>query len=149
MTNYKIEKISSNEFIASRDDSAFKFVIKKNSSTWQIHLFPYDFVIDSDQSKTFLVNKIQNGGYDDYLIESTKINESEFPVFHRNILWDQKNNVEKMAPLNAIHWWKKGHETEAYYKCDLHFGDIYAEGIGDTLEESFKSLSTQIDLILN
>jgi hypothetical protein len=72
---------------------------------------------------------------------SVTIDDEEYPVKSRSVLWDRETQSERDAPIGVVHWWLKGADGEEYYKCDIHFpeGGTF-EGIGKTLDEALADL---------
>ena len=72
---------------------------------------------------------------------SVTIDNTEYPVRSRSVLWDREAQSERDAPIGVVHWWLKGADGEEDYKCDIHFteGGTF-EGIGKTLDEALADL---------
>ena len=147
MPTYDLKKISDTKLVATRADAKVVFNLthtKRNDEFQWVLDFDGRYPVNHDQSKTHLVNRLQAGAYDDYLITSITIGDRQYPVVSRSELYDAKSDTERLAPLNTVHWWAKGIDDAPYVKCDLHTEDFSLETSGQTLMEALDSLRTQL-----
>jgi hypothetical protein len=147
MPTYDLKKISDTMFVATRADAAAVFNlthrIHHGLLQWVLE-FDGKFHVDHDKSKTYLVNRLQAGAYDDHLITSVTIGDRQYPVVSRSELYDAKSDTERLAPLNTVHWWVKGTDDAPYFKCSLHTDEVSLETGGDTLMEALNSLRSEL-----
>lgn len=147
MPTYDLKKVSDTMFEATRSDAKAVFNLTHRTHhgvlQWVLE-FDGRFHADHDKSKAHLINRLQAGAYDDYLITSFKVEDREYPVVSRSALYDEKSDQERLAPLNTVHWWAKGTDDAPYVKCDIHTDDVSLETGGQTLMEALDALRTQL-----